>query len=146
MSEVDFLVGKVVDEIRYSAPGNLSMVFEVGDGVVPALYATLGCSCVFVDSAGNTHNIEPDTPATVGPILISVNQRVDRVGTDDGTLDLAFSDGSRLRCAPDDRYEAWQVVGGFPEHLVVCTPGGELAVWDDQSEVETIRLSDLKPE
>ena len=135
MSEVDFLVGKVVDEIRYSAPGNLWMVFEVGDGVAPALYATLG-ACVFADSAGNTHDIKPDSPAAVGPILMSVN----------GTLDLTFSDGSRLRCAPDDQYEAWQVVGGFPEHLVVCTPGGELAVWDDQSKVETIRLSDLPPE
>jgi len=145
MSELDFLLGEVVDQIRYSAPGNLWMVFEVGDGVVPARYATLG-PCVFVDSAGNTHDIEPATPATVGPIFVSLNQRVDRVGTDDGTLDLTFSDGSRLRCAPDDRYEAWQVVGGSPEHLVVCTPGGELAVWDDQSEVETIRLSDLPRE
>jgi hypothetical protein len=77
---------------------------------------------------------------------MSVNHRVYRVSTDDGTLDLAFSDGSSLRCPPDDRYEAWQVVGGFPEHLVVCTPGGELAVWDDKSEVETISLSDLPPE
>jgi hypothetical protein len=43
---------------------------------------------------------------------------------------LSFADGSLLRCEPDPRYEAWQVVGGLPQHLVVCEPGGELAVWD----------------
>ena len=43
---------------------------------------------------------------------------------------LSFADGSLLRCEADARYEAWQVVGGSPQYLVVCQPGGELTVWD----------------
>ena len=35
-----------------------------------------------------------------------------------------------MRCEPDADYEAWQVVGGWPQSLVVCTPGGELAIVD----------------
>ena len=50
--------------------------------------------------------------------------------TEGGTLVLSFADGSTLRCDPDLGYEAWQVVGGAPQHLVACSPGGELAVWD----------------
>jgi hypothetical protein len=47
---------------------------------------------------------------------------------------LAVVHGSWLRCEPDPDYEAWQVVGGDPQALVVCLPGvGELAVWDSST-------------
>jgi hypothetical protein len=59
-----------------------------------------------------------------------VGNVVSDTSTQDGALVLSFADGSLLRCEPDKRYEAWQVVGGSPQHLVVCEPGGELAVWD----------------
>jgi hypothetical protein len=44
---------------------------------------------------------------------------------------LSFADGRTLRCEPQPDYEAWQVVGGTPQYLVVCLPGdGELSIWD----------------
>ena len=47
---------------------------------------------------------------------------------------MTFADGGALRCEPDPDYEAWQVVGGDPQALVVCLPGdGELAVWDSST-------------
>src|ERR1700675_837199 len=138
MSEVDFLIGKKVDEIRYSAPGNLRIVFDAGDRGEPALYADVG-TCAYVDATGVRHAVVPEDPSTVGPVLSSVGQRVDASSTSGGTLDLSFTDDGCLRCEPHDEYEAWQVVGGFPQHFVVCVPGGELAVWDDTSKVETIR-------
>jgi hypothetical protein len=44
--------------------------------------------------------------------------------------DVGPSIGRALRCEPQPEFEAWEVVGGEPQYLVVCTPGGELAVWD----------------
>ena len=52
---------------------------------------------------------------------------------DDGALLLEFTDGSRLEVRASANYEAWQLVG--PAGLmVVCMPGGELAVWTDDKE------------
>ena len=129
MSDLDFLIGQTVYELRYSAPGNLRLVFDLGDRVEPALYADLG-SLEFVDREGNQHRIDPEDPATVGPVLRTVGRQIEAVDCRRGTLTLAFSDASRLRCDPHNDYEAWQVAGGSPQHLVVCMPGGELAVWE----------------
>jgi hypothetical protein len=124
-----FLVGQTLDELRYSAPGNLRLVFDAGDRVEPVLYADLG-PFEFVDSELGSHEVDPENPATLGPVLRTVGKQIQAVGTEGGALTLSFSDGSHLRCDPHEDYEAWQVVGGSPQHLVVCTPGGELAVWE----------------
>jgi hypothetical protein len=46
-----------------------------------------------------------------------------------GVLTIDFDDSTRLTVRPDPAYEAWNVSGpaGF---LTVCTPGGELAIWN----------------
>jgi hypothetical protein len=144
MSEIDFLVGRTVREIRYSTPGNLRIVFDAGDMVEPALYADVG-HCTYVDAAGAAHDITPEDPSTVGPVLASVGQPLATVSTSGGTLELRFSIGGYLRCEWAEEYEAWQVVGGSPQHLVVCLRGGELAVWDNTTEVETIEVADSEP-
>ena len=46
----------------------------------------------------------------------------------DGTLDMAFDDGSRLRVPPDAMFEAWEFTGPH-EEKVIALPGGELAIW-----------------
>ena len=53
-----------------------------------------------------------------------VGNVVAEASTPDGALLLSFSDGSVLRCEPDPNYEAWQVVGGWPQYLVVLWPRG----------------------
>jgi hypothetical protein len=141
MNEIDFLVGRTVREIRYSTPGNLRIVFDVGDVVEPALYADVG-NCTYVDASGAAHDITPEDPSTVGPVLASVGQLLATVSTSGGTLEFRFSIGGYLRCESAEEYEAWQVVGGSPQHLVVCLPGGELAVWDNTTEVEIIEVAD----
>lgn len=129
MSDLNFLIGQTVDELRYSVPGNLRMVFDEGKRVEPVLYADLG-PFEFLDGKGNQHEVDPEDPESLGPVLSTVGRRVEAVDTEGGVLTLTFSDASRLQCKPHDRYEAWQVVGGSPQHLVVCTTGGELAVWE----------------
>lgn len=118
MSEVEFLVGRTVVAVQSNPDESARIIFDLGDKPEPALYATVG-ACTYHDSRGVTR------------LLASmVNSVVADTSTEDGTLVLSFADGSLLRCQPDERYEAWQVVGGSPQHLVVCEPGGELAVWD----------------
>jgi hypothetical protein len=145
MSEVDFLIGQTINEIRYYAEGTFRLVFDAGDRVEPRLYADLG-PFSYVDPTGATHGILPDSPATVAPALMALGRRIDAVKLEDGVLTLMLSDASQVRCEPHDLYEAWQVVGGFPQHLVVCVPGGELAVVDDQSRSETLRFDHRRGE
>jgi len=71
-----------------------------------------------------------DDLSGLGAVFALAGERVERVATTNGTLVLEFSDGSTIRCDPDPEYEAWQVVGGDPFGLVICTGGGELAIWD----------------
>jgi hypothetical protein len=129
VSDLDFLIGQTVNELRYSVPGNLRMVFDIGERVEPALYAELG-PFEFLDPKGDQHDVDPEDHESLGPILSTVGRLIEAVDTEGGVLSLTFSDASRLRCDPHDRYEAWQVVGGSPQHLVVCMAGGELAVWE----------------
>ncbi len=118
MSEVGFLVGSSVVEVQRNPGGGARIIFDLGDGPAPALYADVG-SCLCEDGTGVTRVLTG-----------MVKSVVSDTSTEDGTLMLSFTDGSVLRCAPDPRYEAWEVVGGSPQHLVVCQPGGEVVVWD----------------
>jgi Family of unknown function (DUF6188) len=112
VSEIDFLVGRTVVEVRYDE----RVVFEAGSKPEPRLYADVGYA-ICLD--------ERDRPV---PVEDLVGRTVSDVDTDGGVLQIRFTDGTTLRTdhAPD--VEAWQVVGGSPQALVVCLPGGELAV------------------
>ncbi len=116
MSEVAFLVGEAVTEIRFDN----RIVFLSGEGPAPDLYADVG-DYILSDAAGQTQ-----------PLASLVGQTVTASSTQDDVLTLEFSSGSTLRCEPQASYEAWQVVGGRPQYLVVCLPSGELAVWDER--------------
>lgn len=49
--------------------------------------------------------------------------------SDDGVLSMSAGD-AHIRAVPDQRFESWHVTGPGPQkQLVVCTPGGELAIW-----------------
>jgi hypothetical protein len=128
MNVVEFLIGRVVEEVRYGS--GLRIVFDLGDRVEPALYADLG-RFVFTDPDGVEHQVDEDDPVSVGPALSMVGQTVASAATDDrAALELRVSNGSGLRCEPDERFEAWQVVGGSPASLIVCVGPGDLGVWD----------------
>jgi hypothetical protein len=114
MSDVGFLVGKAVVAVHDGA----RIVFELGEKPEPALYADIG-----IHTYRDSHGIDRVIASIVGIVVADTS-------TTDGALLLSFTDGSLLRCEPDSNYEAWQVVGGWPQYLVVCQPGGELAVWD----------------
>ena len=112
MSEIDFLVGRTVVEVR----NDERVVFEAGTKPEPRLYADVGYA-VCLDSS--------DQPLSIGEL---VGRTVAEVSTSDGVLRISFADGATLQTEPDPNVEAWQVVGGTPQALVVCLPGGEVAV------------------
>jgi Family of unknown function (DUF6188) len=106
MSEVGFLIGRPVVAVQGNPDETARIIFDLGDKPEPALYATVG-ACSYEDGSGVTR------------LLASmVDSVVSDTSTEGGTLVLSFSDGSLLRCEPDERYEAWQVVGGSPQYLV----------------------------
>lgn len=72
---------------------------------------------------------EDDPDEAVEPVRQLVGQTVeDALADESGALRVSFSGGTRLEVPPDAAYEAWNVSGPNGA-LVVCTPGGKLAVW-----------------
>jgi hypothetical protein len=130
MSEVDFLIGRTVKELRYPVNG-LRIVFDAGDRVEPALYADVAQYLSYIDASGTLTSVDIKEPSSLGAVLGIAGETVEAVSTDDAVLSLVFADGSSLRCEPHPDYEAWQVVGGTPQCLVVCAgPEDGLAVWE----------------
>jgi hypothetical protein len=140
---IDFLVGRTVQEVQYGP--SFRIVFDLGDRVEPALYADLA-DFRYTTSEGQVVEARLDQPETLGHALKVVGAEVIRAETtDNGALHLSFSDGSEIDCDAHPQLEAWQVVGGSPQYLVVSIGGGELAVWDEDSKANatTLRLGDL---
>jgi hypothetical protein len=77
---------------------------------------------------GGRAEIEPGThPSDVLATLLGDVVRVARTG-EGGELRISFDGGAELLVEVDAEVESWAVAGpnGF---LIVCLPGGELAVW-----------------
>ena len=54
-----------------------------------------------------------------------------------GVLSISVRD-ALIHAVPHPHYESWNIAG--PEHqLVVCTPGGDMAVWDAAPEAPRVR-------
>ena len=126
MSEVEFLVGQSIKEFRIWF-GGIRIVFEAGEQVEPDLYIDLS-DFDYLDGAGRREHPDIDRRESLGPALKLIGQTVASTSTEDAVLHLTFEDGSSLRCGPAQDYEAWQVVGGDPNWLVVALPGGGMSI------------------
>lgn len=77
---------------------------------------------------------ESDPPESFEPVRELLGQTVsESIVADSGTLKLTFANGASVQVEPDDDYEAWTVAGPRGM-LIVCMPGGELAIWEKQDE------------
>jgi hypothetical protein len=126
VGDVDFLVGRSINEFRVWF-GGIRIVFEPGERVEPDLYIDLS-DFDYQDGAGTRLHPDVEQPETIGPALKLVGRSVTSASAKDAVLDLTFDDGSELRCPPARDYEAWQVVGGDANSLVIALPGGGLSV------------------
>ncbi|HET7056203.1 MAG TPA: DUF6188 family protein [Thermomicrobiales bacterium] len=79
---------------------------------------------------GRTWRLDPQGDAVaLAPALALVGLTVDHAEAfKDGTLNVAFRDGSSFQVAPDRDYEAW-VFAGRTGAKAVSLPGGDIAVW-----------------
>ncbi len=139
---LDSLVGATLHELRLGGSGQLRLQFAHADRDDLNLYADIS-DATLTTTDGVEHAIDGDELSTLMPLVRVVQRAVAVAHARGGTLTIGFDDGSSLRCPPDERYEAWEVVGGSPYSLVVCTPGGELAYWDDR--IPPIRLDPRPP-
>lgn len=90
----------------------------------------IGGEFAFRESDGRGWRLRPEDDASLlGPALRMFGLTVDHAEAyKDGTLEVAFADGSDLRVAPDPAVEAWEFAGERGVRIV-SLPGGDLAVW-----------------
>lgn len=89
--------------------------------------------------------VDPADPATLLPAVMLFNRRLESVLMyKNGTLRLHFEDGARLRVLPHESYEAWNM-NGDDGLMIVCMPGGELAVWSKPAQRSIEWLPGRKP-
>jgi hypothetical protein len=81
-----------------------------------------------LSAGGKEHRLDPADRLGLGPLLsLYPGSLEEAVSSNMGVLALGFGAGASLRVPPHPHYESWQIVA--PAFHVVCTPGGELAVW-----------------
>lgn len=108
---------------------SLDMYIQANDCMTVTIETPFG-----LQADGQDHTLSPGGDSTLlGPALSLLHKTV-QSGTawKAGRLEIVFRDGTTLTVQPDPDYEAWEVTsaGGG---LVVCCPGGGLAVWQAET-------------
>jgi Family of unknown function (DUF6188) len=70
----------------------------------------------------------PDSDAVATALLSVLSQGASEITLTGGQLVISFETGLALKVDPDQRYESWQI-SSDDGLLIVCMPGGELAIW-----------------
>ncbi len=81
-------------------------------------------------TASGAWQLDPEDRAGLGPLLaLYPDTLTAAIALPDGSLRLELRSGAVLTVPPDPKFEAWQVGSPLGLLLVVCTPGGALAIW-----------------
>ncbi|MEV4346305.1 DUF6188 family protein [Actinoplanes sp. NPDC049596] len=118
MSPLTPLVGQHLEYVRLGDA--LVLSFSRGSQILIETAALL-------TAAGSRATVVPgeDDADVLAPLLGDV---VSTAQASDGELSLTFGTGAELRVGPDPEVESWAFTN--PDGpLIVCLPGGELAVW-----------------
>ena len=89
-----------------------------------------------IHSGGQTWSLSPEMypDDVVQPVQLLVGLTAQEAVSDEsGALRVRFDHGTRLDVPPDEAYEAWNMSGPNGA-LVVCTPGGQLAIWSPRED------------
>jgi hypothetical protein len=80
-------------------------------------------------SDGVAYALDPAERSGLGPFLALYPDTLEEVTVDgQRTLALRFGGGASITVPANPKWEAWQIVGPGTA-LVVCSPGGRLAIW-----------------
>ena len=103
-------------------------VLTVRTGNGYELQSEAAVKIVAADGTSWFGNVE-DSDIASSPLWSSIQGVIESaVASVDGKMRIRFRSGASIELHPDAVYESWSVTGpgGF---RVVCTPGGELAIW-----------------
>lgn len=126
--DVSALVGMIAHEVCVSMRLRLDFHCGVFDELPPTYVAFTRFR--FVGRGARQHDLDIERdPESVGPVLSVLHHKVVSASVEKWELRLEFDDGSRLLCAPDPDYEAWEMVSPHLETSVICPVGGEQD-WD----------------
>jgi hypothetical protein len=117
------LKGKIVSRCCIDAAFSLE-VLEKGSRTVIRIARQMT-----IEQGGKRLDLSGGKPTQAGQASILQGKTIEQaIGRKDGSLDVSFTDGSRLVVPIDPRYEAWEVsaTDGF---MVVSLPGGGLTAW-----------------
>ena len=80
---------------------------------------------LLADAAGDRHELDPGTGASLAPVLDLFRQTVSTVDISGrGALHLTFDNKAELYIGPDAQYESWSLSGTGVDPITVG-PGGE---------------------
>jgi len=123
-TDVDLrLKGKIVSRCCIDAAFSLE-VLEKGSRTVIRIGGQMS-----IEQGGVLLNLSGGKPTQAGQASILQGKTIEQaIGRKDGSLDVTFTDGSRLVVPIDPHYEAWEAnaTDGF---MVVSRPGGGLSTW-----------------
>ena len=113
------LIGQSLDQVCVGA----------GDAQLRFTDSTVALSSPIRVSTSAAAPVPPYTLDAIAMLLPLLNGDVTAVAIDaSGELSLELN-GATLSCGSDPSYEAWAYDGRHGEK-VVCTPGGDLAIWN----------------
>ncbi len=100
----------------------------VGDAQLRFTHSTVSLWSAIGVSAGAAALVQPYSLDGIAVLLPLLNEDVTAADIDSsGRLSVTLG-GVTVRCGSDRDYEAWSYDGRHGEK-VVCTPGGDLAIW-----------------
>jgi hypothetical protein len=108
----------------------------------------IGTACTLRGTEGAAALI-PDQATSVSPILPFFNGSVTSLTVAKaGKLVARFGNGAVLEIEPDEAYEAWELACsiGTTKYLLVCSPGGKVALFQDSGEGRLAKGSAGEPE
>lgn len=111
--EIDFQVRFVFEDSRDSATITIESPF-------------------FIKNKDKKEVLNPEDTTTLAPVLPLFLAHVqDVIINKTGNLKISLKGEKSIEVFPDDQYEAWQIVSSL-NILLVCSPGGEVAFFDQR--------------
>ncbi|BAW05977.1 DUF6188 family protein [Nocardia seriolae] len=113
------------------AVSTASTVYQLALAAGPYDINIEGELAVHSPTGARLHRI-PGEPHTDDLVAALTGVIVAATVADNGELRIDLASGHRLVVEPDPYFEAWNVTAPG-RYLVVCMPGGELAVWSAET-------------
>jgi hypothetical protein len=120
------LIGCTIDRTAFDYQVRLSFTgLDSDEGYRVDAELVIETPFLLADAAGDWHELDPGTGASLAPVLDLFRQTVSTVEIRGrGALHLTFDNKAELHIGPDAQYESWNLSGTGVDPITVG-PGGE---------------------